>query len=416
MLTIAGSGVNSYLLKELSQKIQFKDYDCIITDINFDNPENKSLIPSQTETIFLQFKEIRQTIKDKILQGKTVLYIVTGSPVFFSAANKIIKYLKQEATGFDPEKVDIIPAESSKDYLLRKLKITDNDVTSLSLHGRDELSLDLTRFLSTKYTFLLCDGLSIKTIAQNTKYISEFLTFYIGIKLGSNGEEIKTVNILDIAEKMTPEEINNVFKPYVMLIERNYDPPEPMSCNEDFQTKSGMLTKTDKRMITLQLLKLKPNLLMWDIGAGAGSVSIDAYKIFRTRTVLFEKNEQQCEFIRKNLSSHKIAGVQLIEGNAINNFNKLPKPDRIFIGGGGEEVLKKLPKLYNELKDDGILVSNIIGLENLAQTVQTLRNSGLNYEVRSIDITNYKKISKEIELTVPEPERTLFQVIMRKYK
>ena len=73
--------------------------------------------------------------------------------------------------------------------------------------------------------------------------------------------------------------------------------------------------QTGKRAITLNSLELQPNLLMWDIGAGSGAVSIDAYKVFKVRTILFEKNPDQCAFIKENLSAHKVAATQLIEGD-----------------------------------------------------------------------------------------------------
>ena len=323
-----------------------------------------------------------------------------------------MKYLELEIPGFQPQEVEILPAESSKDYLLRKLRLLDNEVTSLSLHGRD--NLDLTKFLSTKYTFILCDEFSIEKIANDTRYLKEDLTFYLGTKLGSQKEKIIEADIYELAADLTPEKIKQEFSPYVILIERNYNPISAISLTEDFETNAGMITKTDKRTVTLQALELKPNLLMWDIGAGSGSVSIDAYKVFKIRSILFEKNEQQCTFIKNNLKNHKVAAAQLLEGNALENYGELPKPDRIFIGGGGEEVLKKITELYEELNPDGILVANIIGLENLTQAIQTIRTSGIKPVMRTIDITNYKKISENIDLSIPEPERTLFQIILKK--
>lgn len=411
MLTIAGSGINLYSFNKSS--VKWDEFDCLIADVNFDTPENKALIPPNLEADFLAFKEIKPFIKEKYMQGKKILYVVTGSPIFFSATGEILRYLEKESPEFNTQQVNIIPSESSKDYMLRKLKIMENEVTSLSLHGRD--SLDLTKFLATKYTFLLCDEFSLKKIADDTKFIKNDLIFYIGSKLGSEDERIKEIDIHKASEEMTLEEIKQALVPYVLLIERKYDISNSFSDNEDFQTNAGMLTKTDKRAFTLQALELKPNLLMWDIGAGSGSVSIDAYKVFKTRSVLFEKNQEQCEFIKKNLSAHKVAGVQLFEGNFLENNDRVLRPDRIFIGGGGEKVLNQIETLYSELKEEGILVANIVVLENLTGIIQILKNADIKYEVRSVDITNYKPISQDIKLNIAEPERTLFQVIVRKY-
>ncbi|OGI03278.1 MAG: precorrin-6Y C5,15-methyltransferase (decarboxylating) subunit CbiT [Candidatus Melainabacteria bacterium GWF2_37_15] len=388
MLTIAGSGINDYSLQELSQKVCFSDFDCLIADVNFNTPANKELISNSVQVKFLSCKDIKPFILENTI--KKVLYVVTGSPLFFSAAQVIMKDIKD---------VNLIPAESSKDYFLKKLGIAENEVTSLSLHGRE--SVDLTKFLTTKYTFVLCDKDSIEKLSELTYYIKDDLIFYLGSKLGSVDERIETVNLYDInAEACVP---------YVLLIEKKFS-----SINEGFETNAGMITKADKRVLTIQALELEPNMTMWDIGAGSGSVSIEAYKFFKINTVLFEKNEAQCRFIKKNLSNHKVASAKLSEGDVLENYENQPKPDRIFIGGGGEAVLSRIKLFYDELKDNGILVANIIGMENLTEALSSLKNSDLTYEIRRIDLTYYKKISENIQLSIPEPERSLYQLILRK--
>ncbi|OGI05041.1 MAG: hypothetical protein A2104_03140, partial [Candidatus Melainabacteria bacterium GWF2_32_7] len=288
MLTIAGSGINLYSLAEVIEKVQCSEFDCLVTDINFDTPENRKLLPANLEVNFLPFKEIRLFIKEKYLQNKKILYVVTGSPIFYSATKEILRYLENEIPEFDSNRVNVLPAESSKDYILRKLNIPESEVTALSLHGRD--FLDLTKFLTTKYTFLLCDEHSLQKIADDTRFIQDDLIFYIGSKLGSDDERITKFDLHKATKEMSLEEIKQALVPYVLLIERKYDISQTFSNNEDFETNAGMLTKTDKRAITIQSLELQPNLLMWDIGAGSGSVSIDAYKIFKIRSLLFEKN------------------------------------------------------------------------------------------------------------------------------
>lgn len=390
MLTIAGSGINDYSLSELAGKVNFFDFDCIIADANYDKSENSRLIPNNVEIKFVTCREIRSTVLEESKSGKRVLYIVTGSPLFFSAAQLITKQIKD---------VNIIPAESSKDYLLKKLKIPENDLVSLSLHGRD--SIDLTKFLASKYTFVLCDKNSVEKISEYTEYIKDELVFYLGSKLGSLDERIEKVKLEDI----DPENC----APFVLLIEKNFS-----TAKKDYETNAGMITKADKRSITIQALELAPNMTMWDIGAGSGSVSIEAYELYKLRTVLFEKNESQCEFIKKNLRAHKVAAAKLIEGNVMENYKNQSQPDRIFIGGGGEQVLSSLNIFYDVLKPGGVLVANIIMFENLTQAVQSLKNSDINYDLRRIDLTYYKKFSDTLQLSMPEPERSLYQLILRK--
>ena len=269
---------------------------------------------------------------------------------------------------------------------------------------------------------MICDKHSLNEIFDLTKYIKDDLTFYIGSKLGSAEEKIEQIDLAQLAKIYTPTEIEDLFMPYVVLIRSNFESQTCFLGSEEFNTRAGLITKPDKRALTLQALKLSPNLLLWDIGAGSGSVSIDAYKIFKIFTILFEKNPQQYEYIKQNLSKHKVAGTRLIAGNVldslfeagVNSFmENQHEPDRIFIGGGGETVLSKLKEIYAKLKENGILVANIVGLENLGVAVEILKNMQVNYKVRSINITNYRKISGS-SLNIGEPEIPLFQIIVQK--
>lgn len=413
MLTIAGSGINYYSLVKLSKHLDFDSFDCVVTDKNFETEENIRLFAPDKKPVFLSYKEIKSFIKEKFTNNKNILYIVTGSPLFFSATNDVLNYLKSEVPDFDENNVNILPAESSKEYLLRKLKIADNDLTYVSLHGRTYESIDLTKFLVSKYTFVLCDEKSVEIINDLTSNIQEELGFYLGAKLGSEQEVIRKFKIPELSD-LSAEEIKEKYSPFVILIEKKFESGQSFSENQDFVTRSGMITKSDKRALTLQALELRPNLLMWDIGAGSGSVSIDAAKIFKIRSVLFEKNQEQCGYIKENLRKHKSIGLKLVEGNFLEAGKDIQPPDRIFIGGGGEEVLKELPYLFDKLKDNGILVANIIGLENLTTAVETLRSKNIGFEIRSIDISNYRKIAGANPLTIPEPERTLFQIKIKK--
>ena len=406
MLTIAGSGVNVYSLKD----VKLQGFDTIVADLNFNNEQNKELIKG-LNIQFLPFKEVKNSIKQEFSSDKKVLYVVTGSPMFFSGAENVMEFIKQEIPACE---INILHAESSKDYLLRKLGISEKEVQTLSLHGKDPLTLDLTRFVTSKYTFLLCDEKSIAQIAKDTKYLQDDVIFYIGSNLGSNEEKIERADIYKLALELNLEQIKNNLSPFVVLIERKTAFSHQMSEDHLFKTNSGMITKKDKRAITLNALKLKPNLLLWDIGAGSGAVSIDAYKVFKVRTVLFEKNPDQGAFIKENLTYHNVAAAQLFEGDFFDNYKNAPSPDRIFIGGGGERLLAEILTLYNLLNNNGLIVANIIGLENLVSLVNALKNAHIEYKIKSINITDFKSISENVELKIAEPQRTLFQVIINK--
>jgi precorrin-6Y C5,15-methyltransferase (decarboxylating) len=171
-----------------------------------------------------------------------------------------------------------------------------------------------------------------------------------------------------------------------------------------------MITKSYKRHISLQNLELQPNMLLWDIGAGSGSVSIDAYKRYKVKTVLFEKNNKRIAMIKNSLKKHKILSTKLYEGEASQLYKQeLSTPQRIFVGGGGSSVICELDYLYERLADGGIMVANFVTLEHLTTAITTLKNAQIAFDVKSISLTTYK-----MSLLLPEPERVMHQIIIKK--
>jgi len=385
MLTIAGNGMGDYSFKNLP--LDIKEFDRVICDINFSE--------SGENILKLKYREAKEYIL-KNYEKENILYVVTGSPLFFSAGILIARSIPKD-------KVKIIDNTSSIDYLLSKLIIPKNQVSILSLHGRSRI--DLKNFLTEKYTFILCDRYSIDKIREATKYLdSSAFSVTIGYKLGYSDEVIRDIDIR--------EEINlDLREPYVLLIEKKFN-TSPLSKDHEFKTERGMITKEYKRNLSLQQLDLEPNQILWDIGAGSGSCAIEAFKRYRVKTILFEKNPKRCEFIRENLKSHYVCDTKLIEGKAEEYFEKTEEsPDRIFIGGGGSEVIKKIPYLFNRLNKNGIIVINAITLKNLSQMISVLDSAKIPYEVISLSLTTYKG-----NLKLVEPERQLFQIKIKNQK
>jgi len=382
MLTIAGNGMGEYYFKHLS--LPLETYDIIVCDKNF-TEEAPNLLK-------LSYSEAKAYILAHY-HHENILYVVTGSPLFYSAGILIAKQLPRH-------EVTLIDNTSSKRYLLTKLLIGETEVETLSLHGRTHL--DLERFLTNRYTFVLCDKESIEKLKEATRYLNaEALQVTIGYKLGYEDEVIEQINLFDFSWRAF-----DLTQPYVLLIERLFTPPSPISEDSTFATERGMITKQYKRHLSLQHLDLAPNQLLWDIGAGSGSCAIEAYKRYKVRTVLFEKQPQRCDYIRQNLTSHFVCDTLLLEGHAETLFENLKEnPHRIFVGGGGEQVIAHLPYLYERLKEEGVMLINAITLKNLTQMINVLNETNITYKVISLSLTTYKG-----KLDLIEPERQLFQI------
>ncbi len=359
------------------------DYDIVVCDRNF-----KERGP---HILRLGYRDAKSYILEHH-KTQNILYVVTGSPLFYSAGILLARQLPDGA-------VTLIDNTSSMNYLLSHLRLPQQETLSLSLHGRDRI--DLRRFLVERYTFVLCDVHSLERIARATRYLEPGdITITLGYKLGYPDEWIGVVGPEHLPEFFDPAQ------PHVVLIERRFDPPSPVSPDEAFATERGMITKHYKRHLSLQRLDLEPDQTLWDVGAGSGSIAIAAYTRYRVRTVLFEKQPKRCSYIRENLAKHRVCDTELLEGEAQMLFEQVTAdPDRIFVGGGGEAVIARLPYLYDRLTPGGILLINAITLKNLTQMIGVLSDAQIPYEVISLSLTTYKG-----SLDMIEPERQLFQI------
>jgi precorrin-6Y C5,15-methyltransferase (decarboxylating) len=382
MVTIAGNGMGAYDFTNL--ELNFCDYDKIICDQNF--TENGRTI------LKLKFKDAKEYILENYTK-ENILYVVTGSPLFFSAGTLIAQKLPRN-------EVKMINNTSSKTYLLEKVFISETDVSVVSIHGRSKI--DLKEFLNKKYTFVVCDKNSITRLNEAMEFFEEeSISTRIAYKLGYEDEIIEEVNLFDFDENKFDLE-----QPFVLLIKRNFEPKKNVCDDLEFETERGMITKKYKRHLTLQNLDLEENNLLWDIGAGSGSCGIEAFKRYKTRTIFFEKNETRVEFIKQNLTNHFVSDCKLYVGDAENIYPSLEEnPQRIFVGGGGEKVIATLPYLYERLDENGIMLINAITLKHLAQMITVLNDAKIEYNTHSISLTTYKG-----KLNLVEPERQLFQI------
>lgn len=383
MVTIIGNGMGEYDFSNI--KLDLTHYNRILCDRNF-KESGKNILK-------LEYKEIKEYILEHY-RYEDILYIVTGSPLFYSAGIIIANMLPKE-------KVKLINNTSSKEYLLEKLLISDSKVGVVSLHGRDKI--DLEEFLKKEYTFILCDKNSIKKLQDILQFLPpEAIKTTIGYKLGYEDEVIKEIELFGKNEF-------DLSSPYVLLIKKEFE-FEFLSSDEDFKKERGMITKEYKRNLSLQNLDLRANQILWDVGAGSGSCGIEAYKRYRVKVEFFEKNIVRAEHIKENLTNHKVVDCSLHVGDASKIFDSIKtNPDRIFLGGGGINVIQKIPYLLNRLNEGGILLANVITLKHLTAILSILNSNDIGYEVFSFSLTTYKG-----NLDLMEPERQLFQIKVKK--
>ncbi|MBT6428884.1 MAG: precorrin-6y C5,15-methyltransferase (decarboxylating) subunit CbiE [Rhodospirillaceae bacterium] len=135
---------------------------------------------------------------------------------------------------------------------------------------------------------------------------------------------------------------------------------------DEFFQHDGQLTKPDVRAVTLAALSPAPAEVLWDVGAGAGSIAIEFLRAEPTaRAIAIERNPKRIANIRTNGDALGARNLQIVEGAAPEVLKDLAKPDVVFIGGGVSDP-KVLQACWRALPKGGRLVANVVSMEGEA--------------------------------------------------
>lgn len=162
--------------------------------------------------------------------------------------------------------------------------------------------------------------------------------------------------------------------------------------DEAFMRRPGIpMTKQEIRIISLAKLQLFPGAVVYDIGAGSGSVAIECRLLIgEGRVFAVESNPQAVELIKLN-SSALNAPLDLVEGLAPGAIEDLPQADRIFIGGSGGNIESMIRSCDYKLRPGGILVVNSVTLYTAPEACQALERLGYGVEAVQVSINVLEK-------------------------
>lgn len=153
------------------------------------------------------------------------------------------------------------------------------------------------------------------------------------------------------------------------------------------------MTKQEVRILTLAKARLDVNSIVADVGAGTGSISIEAARIATGGKVFaIERNPGAVELIRRNVEKFSVDNVEIICAEAPNGLKALPELDVVIIGGSGGRLDKILDILGGKLKIGGRVVINAITLQTAAICLEYFRAHGWHYDAIQVQITRLKKV------------------------
>ena len=147
------------------------------------------------------------------------------------------------------------------------------------------------------------------------------------------------------------------------------------------------MTKSEVRAVSVSRLELKPEDILYDVGAGTGSVSVEAALLIpRGRVYAFEKKEEGCSLIQANAQRHGVKNITVVQGKAPDTWEGLPAPDCIFIGGSGGKMTEVLERAF-AMNPSVRVVVNVIALESLHQIMEYCRAKEVEPEVSCIQVS-----------------------------
>jgi precorrin-6Y C5,15-methyltransferase (decarboxylating) len=155
----------------------------------------------------------------------------------------------------------------------------------------------------------------------------------------------------------------------------------------------GLITKNEVRAVSLARMQLRADSVVWDIGAGSGSVGLEAARLCRMGHVYaIEKNVDDCSNVLQNRMAMGISNHTLVHGKAPEGLQDWADPDAVFIGGSGGELADLIALILKRLAPLGWLVMNFVTLENLAAAVATLKEQGASWDVLQLQASRSKPI------------------------
>jgi len=329
-------------------------------------------------------------IMDYILEHRshqTIAVIFSGDVGFFSGAKKLNQFIQEKKLndgkamdGENPDgsiwsdyETEFIPGISSLQYFSAKLKLSWEDTKVVSLHGREDNIMGAV-WNHNKVFFLTGGDYSVKKVCKilSENNLKEAIV-HVGERLSYPNERIITATAGSLAE----EEFDPLA---VMLVENEKIIQRSVithGINDELFLRGQVpMTKSEIRSISLSKLQLRPGDVVYDIGAGTGSVSIEmAFQAYEGSVYAVEFNEEALGLIRQNAERFGVWNLKVIEGKAPEALTDLPVPDRAFIGGSRGNLAEILELLVK--KNPGIRVAvNAITLETLTEVISQFKNLG----------------------------------------
>ncbi len=341
-----------------------------------------------------------------------LVLLASGDPLFYGTARFLCEKLGKD-------RFEVLPHVSSMQLAFARVKESWDEAYLTNL-ATQSLQRVVEKIRSAeKVGVFTSDEHSPAKLAQALldKGI-DYFTAYVCENLGSPDERVTRGALNEIASQgfgnlnvMVLVRLPNVpDRPAAMQGKRLFGNPD--ECFLQSRPKRGLLTQSEVRVIALSEMDLGPTSIVWDVGAGSGSVAIEAAQLsLAGRVYAIEMDAEDYNLLIQNSQTFGIENLTPVLGEAPEAWSELPDPDAIFVGGTGRSVVNLVESAWARLRQGGRLVVNVASLENLTSVDQLLRKLAVDPRVLMVNLARSQYQFEALRLESANPT---FLVIARK--
>lgn len=307
---------------------------------------------------------------------KRAVLLATGDPFFYGTARYLCDHLGKE-------RFEVVPHVSSMQLAFARVKESWDEAYLTNLANQSlERVVERIRTAEKVGIFTTEETPPSAVAKAMLDRQIDYFHAYVCENLGSPDERVTQCDLKELAkQKFSPLNVlvlvrdpNVPDRPSQMIGRRLFGNPDEAFLQS--KPKRGLLTPSEVRVMALAEMDIGPASVVWDIGAGCGSVAVEAAQIASGGSVYaIEMDAEDYQLISENAKRFGVSNLTAILGQAPEAWANLPDPDSVFIGGTGRAVANIAQEAFARLRKGGRLVVNVGSIENVGAVHEALRQS-----------------------------------------
>jgi precorrin-6Y C5,15-methyltransferase (decarboxylating) len=332
------------------------------------------------------------------MERRRVVVLASGDPLLFGIGARMVA-----AIGKD--RVVVLPNVSSIAAAFARIRQPWDSARMVSLHGRDRRFALLDALKGHAPVAVLTDPEQSpdRLAAWLLERGIDRLRMAVFERLGDPQERVAWYSLAAAAGKRFTQPNLAVLMPEAGG--KTDAAPLRLGMPEAaYRHEKGLITKSEVRAVTLARLMLGQGMTLWDLGAGSGAVGIEASLLIGDgRIVALEKKPERVAQIRANAIDFGVYNHAVIQAELPDGLAGLPAPDRIFIGGGGQDLTAIVREAGRYLQPGGIVVVNTVLLDNLGRITATMEEIGLAVDVIQMQVNHSRPMPWSARMEARNP-------------